>query len=62
MSYLVVLGDFNSYLKDNQCEGEVYLCRTFKRNFLILSHWGDYLTHPRWELPYREEEREKGAE
>ncbi|MGQ0553481.1 MAG: hypothetical protein ACT4PU_09715 [Planctomycetota bacterium] len=39
--------------KQRSGHGDLILFRSFQRDAWRFWNWYDYLTHPRWELPYR---------
>ena len=50
-NYKAVLSELNKNEVENP---QIY--RTFKPNWLNVYKWYDYMTHPRWKLPYKNKE------
>jgi hypothetical protein len=43
--------EFEKY-KRTKADPSLRLCRTFEHDWWNFLRWHDYLTHPRWRLPY----------
>lgn len=47
------LNSFEEFKRDNPNSNDTILYRTFKINPLEFWNWHEYMTHPRYKLPYK---------